>query len=521
MTRRETEREQLTAAVARAQRRVTANRALWETALAATIALLGPTLFLALGKNLFAWPLFAAFAVGGAGIAWWRLRRRRPDLYQVSQVLDARLRTEDQISTAIYFLESQEPAVVRQRRAAAKLAEHIDLEAAFPLTLPRSLYGLASVFLMASTFCALRYFLEKPLRMDVSLPQVVLEALLGKERLAQGRRNPMEPEREPAPKQAKALAIENQAPSEHGALQQGRETSDPAASESPQAGEKGRKPGNDKDSRAEGDATRSGEEPGDPMASDFENDAIQSYEEMLERDAKSGLQKSESKQGKESSGNQGENRAGSENSSNSLLAKLREAMNNMLSRLQQKSPGAGQQQGASRAPSDGQEQSGGAGEGQDGAGQPKAGGQEAADAEGAGSESQDVSAQNAAGKSGGKSSDQGSRGSTGDGAGKQEGDKQIAETQQQEAMGKLSELYGRRAANVAGEVTVEAQAGKQTLRTPQSQKQARHSDSGGEVSRDEIPLAYQAYVKEYFNKLRQNPEVKPANTNKAGPSDDP
>jgi len=178
-------------------------------------------------------------------------------------------------------------------------------------------------------------------------------------------------------------------------------------------------------------------------------------------------------------------------------------MNNMLSRLQQKSSGAGQQQAAQGASQNGNDQKEGSGEARSGSGQPKAGGQEAADSEGAESEAQDLSAQNPNGKNGGKSSEQGSRGSSGSGAGRQEGDKQLAEAQLQEAMGKLTELYGRRAANVTGEVTVETQSGKQTLRTPQSQKQARHSDAGGEVSRDEIPLAYQAYVKEYFNRLRQ------------------
>src|SRR5437867_3327119 len=101
-------REQLTAAVRRARLRIIANRALWEAGLAATIGLLGPTLFLLLGSSLFAWPLFVLFPLAGGGIAGWRLWRTRPDLYHVSQVLDARLTTQDQISTAIYFSESGE-----------------------------------------------------------------------------------------------------------------------------------------------------------------------------------------------------------------------------------------------------------------------------------------------------------------------------------------------------------------------------------------------------------------------------
>ncbi len=475
------------------------NRGFWEASLAATIALLGPTLFLLVGKNLFAWPLFVVFALAGLGLGAWRLRRRRPGSYEVSQVLDARLATQDQISTAVYFLDSQEPAAIAQRRLATSIAREVDLETAFPFTLPRSLYGLASVFLIASGLWGIRYLLEKPPRMGKSLAQLVLQKILPEELLAHERRDPAEQPRNAAQKQAKAVVAENQELGNHGELQRGQETSDPAGDASAENSDQGRKPGDEKNNAA-GDASKDGDQFGDPIASDFENDAIQSYEEMLQRDAKSGLQKAEGKQGKDANQNQGDNRAGSNDGANSLLSKLRDAMNNMLSRLQQKSPG--QQQAASGASQNGNDQKEGSGEARSGSGQPKAGGQESADSEGAESQAQDLSAQNPNGKSGGKSSDQGSRGSSGSGAGRQEGDKQLAETQLQEAMGKLTELYGRRAANVTGEVTVETQSGKQTLRTPQSQKQARHSDAGGEANRDEIPLAYQAYVKEYFNRLR-------------------
>ncbi len=495
------DRAEITTVVGGARRRVMVDRAFWEASLAATVALLGPTMFLLLGRRLFVWPLFIVFALAGLGLGAWRWRKRRPGTYEVSQVLDARLRTHDQISTAIYFLNSQEPPATGQRRVAASIARQIDLEAAFPFTLPRSLYGLASIFLIASGLWAIRYFLEKPPRMEKSLARLVLQKILPEELLARERRDAAEQPRNAAQKQSKAQVTENQELGPHGEFQQGRETSDAASDASPENTDQGRKPGDDKNNAA-GDASKDGDAFGDPIASDSENDAIQSYEDMLQRDAKSGLQKADGKQGKDSNGNQGENRAGS-NESNSLLSKLRDAMNNMLSRLQQKSSGAGQQQAAQGASQNGNGQKEGSGEARSGSGQPKAGGQEAADSEGAESEAQDLSAQNPNGKNGGKSSEQGSRGSSGSGAGRQEGDKQLAEAQLQEAMGKLTELYGRRAANVTGEVTVETQSGKQTLRTPQSQKQARHSDAGGEVSRDEIPLAYQAYVKEYFNRLRQ------------------
>jgi hypothetical protein len=499
------ERRQLVSAVERARRRALANQALWELTLAATIALVGPTLFLALGKDLFAWPILTVFVAGGLSYAAWRFWRRRPDRYAVSQLLDARLATADQISTAIYYLESSDPVAVEQRRAAAEITERMDPAAAFPFTVPRSLYALASVFVVASALCALRYFLEKPLRVEKPLPQVVLQAMRRGEPQEQDRRREVAKEgRDAGQKQENALTLESQEPGNRGNPQQAKDNSDPVANSAPEAGDRNRS-GEEKAAQAQNENADAGAPSGDPMASDAENNPIQSYEDMLERDAKSGLAKAEGKQGNDSKENPGERRpAGSQDGANSLLAKLRDAMNNMLSRLQQKPAGTGQnEQPAGGSPNRDGEQKEGAGQGRGGFGQPKSGGQQAAEGEGNEGDSQDMAAHNSSGKDGGKSSDQSARGQSGSGAGKQEGDKRILEAQQQEAMGKLSELYGKRAANVTGEVTVETQAGKQTLKTPQSDRQARHADTGGEISRDEIPLAYQAYVKEYFSRLRQ------------------
>jgi hypothetical protein len=72
-------------------------------------------------------------------------------------------------------------------------------------------------------------------------------------------------------------------------------------------------------------------------------------------------------------------------------------------------------------------------------------------------------------------------------------------------MGKISEIIGKRSQNLTGEVMVEVASGKQELRTAYSQQPARHTDSGGEIHRDEIPLAYQRYVQQYFDEVRKTP----------------
>ena len=44
---------------------------------------------------------------------------------------------------------------------------------------------------------------------------------------------------------------------------------------------------------------------------------------------------------------------------------------------------------------------------------------------------------------------------------------------------------------------------KQALKTAFEAKQANHAEAGGEIHRDEIPLEYQQYVKQYFDELRK------------------
>ena len=488
------DRERLTGAVERARARVRLNQALQEAAWAGALVLLGPVLLLVTGRQWFAWPLLILFVLAGIGWAAWRLYRRRPTPYQVSQTLDVRLAAQDQISTAVYFLDAGSTAACEQRHAAARLAATAGIEDAFPVAAPRSLYALAAVFVVASTLCAIRFFLEKPFRLDQPLPRVIQQALNPNQPPA---RQPQAPHDQLQSKtQPHAIPLDNPETLIEAERQPGQDPSQPsvAASDS----EAGRQP----DPSRPPEEAATGDPFGDPAAGDRDDMPIQSYEDMLERDAKNGLAKPDGKQGTNQESSSSSNQAAADAESNSLLAKLREAMNNMLSKLQQKPSGNGKQQTQSGAPSNSGEQQEGKGEGQQGAGQPQPGGQQSSEGEGAESD-QPSAGQGAAAKNGAKASEGGQKGSSGDGAGSQEGDKAIQDALQQEALGKLTELYGRRAQNVTGEVTVEAQSGKQTLRTPLSAKQGEHRDSGGQVSRDEIPLAYQAYIKEYFSKIRQ------------------
>ena len=85
-------------------------------------------------------------------------------------------------------------------------------------------------------------------------------------------------------------------------------------------------------------------------------------------------------------------------------------------------------------------------------------------------------------------------------------------------MGKISEIIGKRSANVTGEVTIEVNSSKQQLRTPYSDSTAAHGESGGEINRDEVPVAFQQYVQQYFEQVRRQPAPAKGAGKNAAPS---
>ena len=77
------------------------------------------------------------------------------------------------------------------------------------------------------------------------------------------------------------------------------------------------------------------------------------------------------------------------------------------------------------------------------------------------------------------------------------------------AMGQITELIGKRSATVTGETMVEVQSGTQQLRTAYSKTEASHSQTDGDVTRDEVPVSLQPYVQRYFAKFVSRPRPDP------------
>ncbi len=70
-------------------------------------------------------------------------------------------------------------------------------------------------------------------------------------------------------------------------------------------------------------------------------------------------------------------------------------------------------------------------------------------------------------------------------------------------MGKIREIFGKRPAMISGESTMEVQSTSQQLRTPYAQRGAQHTQGGAEIHRDEVPVALQAFVAQYFEQVRK------------------
>ena len=91
------------------------------------------------------------------------------------------------------------------------------------------------------------------------------------------------------------------------------------------------------------------------------------------------------------------------------------------------------------------------------------------------------------------------------GIGSQEGDKATKQAEALKAMGKITELLGKRAENVKGAVMVEVGSTKQELKTPVGQGQSTHAEAGSEIHRDEVPPIYEQFVQQYYEKVRKSP----------------
>ncbi len=479
------------AVVRRARRRIFYNELFAQGANASSAALLAFILLLLLGTEILAWEfaLLIPFAAICAGL--YIARRRMPAPYGVAQMLDRRLGLADALSTALHFsvpanAAKASPEIVRgQAATAARIAERVDVRKAIPFTMPRTVYAMAALFLVAGSLFALRYGISR--RLDLKQPlAAMLRDTFGFEPAQQARNKPP---KTPPPD----LARDSDLSSAEERAQRAGEPIEGAAEQGEESNEG--QPGKSESRSA--DSSKKSQDAGEQSNGEQEGSAEDSA--GSESDSPGSGQQSDKQDGKEGNSKQD---AGNSSENNSLMSKVKDAVQNLLSRMKPQQNQNGQQQsGEQNGQQQGKGQQNGAKQQAAKNGQQQGGSQQSEGQDGqSGEQSQNAQEQ---GKGTGNSDSKQASKQPGSGVGSQDGDKKLKNAEQLAAMGKISEIIGKRSQSISGETTVEVQSTQQQLRTQYTNRAVQHTQAGAEISRDEIPVALQTYVEQYFEAVRK------------------
>jgi hypothetical protein len=479
--------------VRRARRRFLLNETLAQFSFAAAVSVAGFVLVLIFGTRYLEWWTLGIFAAAGIAIGSWRIYLRTPDRYTTAVRLDENAHLQDTLSTALYFSDQMHSSDhgagsgefrQSQREQAEGAAGDVHLERAVPFLVPRSLYAMAALCVLASGLVALRYGIGHGLDLRAPITQFLFEdEAIRDAKKAQAlypKQNWMQEAQSLLSKLGLGPDPKEPSPSDPDALDKAIEQALQSPGDPSGKSEKGAGSAKDGQTKA-GDA--SNDQPdGDPI-DNGEQQASNDQNASEGANPKTGDKGSKSTSGKN----------GSPNNRESLLSRLKDAVSNMLSKSGKDEESSSQknQQAKNETPSGEKGQSG------KGA-QEKGESQSDADGE---PDSDGQSGQQAQGRLNSPANQTPAQG--GSGIGNQDGSKEIKAAAQLKAMGKISEIIGQRAATVSGETSVEVQSGNQKLHTDYSNTSAAHVETEGDVTRDEIPLGLQAYVQQYFAEVRK------------------
>jgi hypothetical protein len=455
---------------------------------------------LLLGTEVLNWYWAVLIPLAAIGTGIYRAYRRRPSPYRAAQIVDHRLALADTLSTAVYFsgqADAQpgtQDVVRNQRESAERAAAAVDLRQAIPYRLPRSAYIVAALALVVSSLFALRYGLNKRLDLRAPLARMIQEQFSPRDskEVADNMRRVPQPFDNPDDASDTAADQDQKGPGQR----------DADSADAPQQGDQ-------QDAEKSGASKDDGKkQSGDPQNQDGDAQSQQSDDQGQQDSGQpnSNAQgQDKSNQDKQADGKQQSNSSGE---NGSLMSKLKDFAENLLSKVkpqpqngatppqqsanQNSKQGSGKQDGKNQQSKDGQQN----------------GSQQADEQQGQSGDSQ-KDGQDSQGKGAGQDKSQQATKQPGSGVGSEDGNKEIRQAEQLAAMGKISELIGKRSAAVTGEATVEVQTTSQQLHTAYVKSGAEHSQTGAEIDRDEIPVALQPYVQQYFDQLRKQPAAAP------------
>ncbi|MGC8792339.1 MAG: hypothetical protein ACP5U2_02985 [Bryobacteraceae bacterium] len=464
-------------------RRRWANVALAQGSWALSLGVAALIVLVAAGAQVVEGWWLAAWTVGTTAIALARVLGRRPRPYPLLQEVDRRLQLHDTLSTAFYFHSLNGSRALNEEARwtlfaqAGRLAGELDPRRAEPVRAPRSLWALAGLTVIASSLFAWRY--GPTGRLDLR-PPAAAAAWPGAR--AAGEESP---KAEPAVVERIRRMLEGLGIGSQAGDNEARRVAQALAHEGSGGGEL---------------------TPAPPRPDLSQPVPSSTAEEGSEVEQGEGLARASDGSAGDQAATGADSRQPWNNENSGLMEKFREALASLLSQLKSR-PSHGNSQGLESGETGAESaRSGrrGTEKGTPGPGrQSAAEGRQQADGDQEGEAAQ--SAQGASGKTSGPDTDVQPAREGRSGIGREDGRKDTALAEQQAAMGKLTELIGRRQATLTGEIMVEVSSGTQKLRTPYSDRQTAHADRGGEIHRDEVPLFLRDYVQRYFEEIRKAP----------------
>lgn len=430
--------------------------------------------------------MLTAGLLAAAGFAYlvWRLRQEWLDVYRTAQELDRAWGLADTLSTACHYEQSASmsderlarlrPLIERQHQDAAEALRAHRVEEAFAFRMGRVHVLALLVCTVAFALFGYRYFQTAQLELSDQLAALHIPFIDNEDgppplMADEGRYRP-EPERKRSP-------LEDYNPP----YDPGRERLDGTYNDMPPV------------TGVNVSDSQSGE------GQQAENLPVNSTMDMREQMAADPRRQP-------GDGKSGDRRDGGDQQSKSkdgLFDKFQQAMSNMMDKLANRKNEAmetrGEQGNQQQAQNTGDEKGDGSDDSSNREGNQKSDNPQASDnaQEGlGGQQAQQMGQQNAGSKE--TASDSPAS------AGAEDGAKELAAAKQLEALGQIAEILGQRSEQVKGEMKVEVEAQKeQSLTTALRNVRTAHRDTGGELSRDEVPLRLQNYVKEYMKAARE------------------
>lgn len=474
-----------------ARRRYSARVTVRQFALAAAGAAAAFVLLLLVGTQVLDW--WWPAAVFGAALAFgiWRTWGRVPSEYAAAQTIDRELHLQDALSTAYAFRDAdlgvRDPLRLAQQADAARAASGVDLSAVIPLQIPREAYLAAGLVAVALALFGIRYGVLGTLDLKASLVDIAFDNFFAPDTRTLAKSNAqrpplMPPGLEDADAQNSTLDTAQDKPL-NADPQNDPDAREPEANADPKSQASGKS--DQKEGNQDGGEQQQGKE-GKPNESEGKEGQEQKGEQG--KQGKQEQKPGDGKPGKQASESQ------------SLMDKMRDALNNLVNKMKSE-PKEGKENAQNQK--QGQQQ-----QGEKGKQQAKSdSGQNQQNAEAKNEQGQQGEQSSQQARANERSSDQAPSPDSKGGVGQQDGAKDAQIAEQLEAMGKISEILGKRQQTLSGEVMVEVQNSRQSLKTAYSNKSAKHAEAGGEVHRDEVPLVFQQYVQQYFEEIRKAPKA--------------